>query len=252
MRAAKAPVRRTARAYGRASAPMADRSGGVVDEAEGGEKADAARLAILDATLGCFSEFGWSGTNMSVIARRSGMTRGRIQYYFPTLDGLLRAAIEHLMVEWRKKYFSSISEAGETSTRFDTGIAVLWDLMQDPLHIARQELQANARTNPELSALLAQTSIYDDEASIEAVKLAYPELARHGDAALRRARDFTMVFMEGLSLYGYGAGAEARRDELIGMLRGFLINYWSAFGVDNLDRPSPLAGRRAAGDDRGV
>jgi AcrR family transcriptional regulator len=252
MTAKKAPVRRTARVYGRASVSAINGPAAVLDEAEVGEKADAARLAILNATLDCFSEFGWSGTNMSVIARRSGMTRGRIQYYFPTLDGLLRAAIEHLMVEWRKKYFSSISEAGETSARFDTGIAVLWNLMQDPLHIARQELQATARTNPELGALLTQTTIYDDEASIEAVKRAYPELAPHGDAALRRARDFTMVFMEGLSLYGFGADAEVRREELIGMLRGFLISYWSAFGVDNLGRAPPIARKGSAGDDRGV
>jgi len=225
------PVRRTARAYGR---PVAAR-GAQAGEVDAGEKGDAARRAILNATLDCFSEFGWSGTNMSVIARRSGMTRGRIQYYFPTLDELLRAAIEHLLQEWRKRYFTSVSEAARGSARFDAGIAALWDHVRDPLHLAKQELEATARTNPELAVLLEQASVENDEASFQSAKQAYPELGRHGDAALRRARDFTMVFMEGLSIHRFGKDAEARREDLIIMLREFLIAYWAKFGVDSLE-----------------
>ncbi len=228
------PVRRTARAYGR---PVAAR-GASPGEGDSGEKGDAARRAILDATLGSFSEFGWSGTNMSVIARRSGMTRGRIQYYFPTLDELLRAAIEHLLQEWRKRYFASITEAVGGSARFDAGIAALWDHVQDPLHHAKQELEATARTNPELAALLELASSENDEASFQSAKSAYPELGRHGDDALRRARDFTMVFMEGLSIHRFGANADARRETLIGMLREFLVAYWGGYGVASLEAPT--------------
>lgn len=232
MNAKNVPVRPSARSYaqsstGRGRAPAQPP---VIES----EKSDGARRGILDATIGCFSEFGWSGTNMSVIARRSRMTRGRIQYYFPTLDGLLRAAVEHLMIEWRKKYFSSLSETAGVSARFDAGIAVLWGLMQDPLHIAKQELEATARTNAELRALLEKTSVDDDEASVQAAKDTYPELARYGDVALRRARNFTMVFMEGLANHRFSSEPETWRLELIEMLRGLLIAYWSALGMEDL------------------
>ena len=209
------------------------------------EKSDAARRAILDATLACFATHGWSGTNMSVIARRSRMTRGRIQYYFPTLDDLLRAAIGHLMVEWRRKYFGALAEVAGTSARFETGVDLLWRLMQDPLHIAKQELEASARTNTELRALIESASVDDEEASVSAAKLTYPELARRGDGALRLARNFTNVFMEGLALYRFNQDAAERQAELIDMLKGVLIAYWRSLGVDSLE-DAVKPGRKAA------
>jgi len=253
MRAKNGTVRRSVRPYGQRSTGARKRAEPVAgakesprfDEADetGLEKNEPARRGILDAALGCFAEDGWSGTNMSVIARRSGMTRGRIQYYFPTLDDLLRAAIEHLMVEWRRKYFGMVVQAAGTPARFEHGVDVLWRLMQDPLHIARQELEASARTNAQLRELMQRSAGEDEEASLEAVKLAYPDLAERGDAPLRRARNFTNVFMEGLSLHRFSRDAEAREAEMIEMLKTVLIGYWSSLGVESLEvRAAPGEG----------
>ena len=55
-----------------------------------------ARMAILDAVVRCFATQGWAGTNMSLVARETGMTRGKIQYYFPVLEDLKYVAIEYL------------------------------------------------------------------------------------------------------------------------------------------------------------
>ena len=246
MRAKSRTVRRDARPYGRKGDTGGDATDRITaaapsDDDVGVEKSDRARRAILDAALACFAELGWSGTNMSVIARRSRMTRGRIQYYFPTLDDLQRAAIAHLTVEWRRNYFSSIAKPDGPSARFETGIDVLWRLVQDPLHIAKQELEANARTNPELRALMQEAAIEDEEASIPAAKLAYPELAERGEAALTLARSFTMVFMEGLTLFRFAQDAEVRRAELIQMLKTVLVSYWSSLGVEGLAQTPPPA-----------
>ena len=256
-------MRQDVRPYGQKSGSGRGRKPAVSAPAEtegaadpaGEEKSDAARRAILDATLACFAAYGWSGTNMSVIARRSRMTRGRIQYYFPTLDDLLRAAIEHLMIEWRRKYFGALAEVGGTSARFETGVDLLWRLMQDPLHIAKQELEASARTNAELRTLIQSASVDDEEASVSAAKLTYPELAQRGDAALRLARNFTNVFMEGLALYRFNQDADARQAELIDMLKSVLIAYWSSLGVESLEAPArteshPVAAPRLVDEKR--
>ncbi len=216
-----------------------------VTDAGAADKSDRIRRGILDATLACFAEYGWSGTNMSVIARRSRMTRGRIQYYFPTLDDLLRAGVDHLMVEWRRKYFGLVVQASDASARFDNGVDVLWGLMRDPLHVAKQVLEATARTNPELRALMQQSAVEDEEATLSAITVAFPELAAKGEAAVLLARDFTVVFMEGLSVYRFGRDAETRRDELIEMLKTVLVTYWRSHGVENLDQISRAKGRAA-------
>jgi AcrR family transcriptional regulator len=204
------------------------------------DKGEPSRRAILDATVACLVEYGWHGANMSVIARRARMTRGRIQYYFPTLQDLQAAAIEYLLAEWRNRYVQLVANVSGASERFEMGIDALWLLARDPLHVAKQELEASARTDPELRALMLRATERDDEASVEEVKRVYPELAEHGDEALRMARDFTLVFIEGLSLYRFGPGAETRRPELLDMLKTVLASYWSALGVEGL-RGEPLA-----------
>ena len=75
-----------------------------------GESSDATRSAILDAVARCFAVQGWAGTNMSLVARETGMTRGKIQYYFPVLEDLKYAAIERLYDSWRHNYFGQIAQ----------------------------------------------------------------------------------------------------------------------------------------------
>src|SRR5205085_793860 len=92
------------------------------------EKSDALRRRILDATLECYVKYGWSGTNMSMIARHLGMTRGMIQYYFPTLDDVLGASVQHLNAEWRKRYFSYVAQEQGRGDRLEVGVHALWQL----------------------------------------------------------------------------------------------------------------------------
>lgn len=198
------------------------------------EKGDHVRREILEATIASFAEFGWSGTNMSTIARNTRMTRGKIQYYYPTLDHLLQAAVSYLYTEWQKRYFGKIDRLSDAPARFQAGIDALWAMMDDPLHVARQELEACARTDPELRALLTKASVAYDESSLPAAKQAYPELAGIGDDDVQLARHFTMVFMEGLSIYGFGSDAEEWRLRLIAMLKQCLAAHWSAIGVEGL------------------
>ena len=233
MKSRSSRIRGDARSY-------ADRAGPTAEEsANGGEGAesepagnDDVRGHILDATVACFIEHGWGGTNMSVIARRAQVTRGRIQYYFPTLDELLRAAIDYLNEEWRRKYFPILEGIADAPERFDAGVDVLWRLMQHPLHVAKQELEASARTNQELAALMQQAAAADDEMNLSATRKAYPALAEKGDEAIRLARDFTLVFMEGLSLYRFSHDADARRTEQLALLKSLLLAFWNAHGVE--------------------
>jgi AcrR family transcriptional regulator len=198
-------------------------------------KADQARVAILDAAVDCIVEYGWEGANMSVICRRARITRGRMQYYFPTMDDLARASIEYLNAEWRIRYFEMIEQIIDATERFDAGIEAVWRLMRDPLHVAKQALDANARTNPRLNALMQQAVHTHEEASLEKVKRAYPALARLGDQPIALARSFTMVFMEGLSLYRFDGDAEPHQEALIAMLKSMLLDYWRARGLGDVD-----------------
>jgi AcrR family transcriptional regulator len=203
---------------------------------EGLEKSEQRRRRILDATLACYVEYGWSGTNMSVISRHVGMTRGMIQYYFPTLEDVLHASIPHLNSEWRKKYFDFVQQESGTNdrleNRLDVGINALWRLMQDPLHIARQELVAAARSNAELRAVLKKEAGFDEMSTLATAKQTYPDLARTDETTFRHALDYTVVFLEGLSRHQFSVDAAKRCRVLLDMLKEHLSAYWHAHGIE--------------------
>jgi len=196
------------------------------------DRSEQRRRRILDATLACYVAYGWGGTNMSVISRHARMTRGMIQYYFPTFDDVLRASVAHLNSEWRKKYFSYIAQESGAPDRLGVGLDALWRLMRDPLHVAKQELMAAARSNAELRAAMQKEAGFDEAATLETAKQAYPDLARKDEAAFRQALDFTVVFLEGLSRHPFGGDAESRCAALLGMLRAYLDSYWHSVGID--------------------
>ena len=200
------------------------------------EKSEAVRQRILDGALECYVTHGWSGTNMSVISRHLGMTRGMIQYYFPTLDEMLRASVKHLNAEWRKRYFGyitqdSASKGSRSRDRLDVGIQALWLLMQDPLHTAKQELAAAARSNADLRHVMEVEAGFDEAATLELAKQAYPDLAQLDETVFRRALDFTVVFLEGLSRHPFSSDAAQRIQQQLRMLKDYLADYWRIQGV---------------------
>jgi|SRR5271165_3432595 len=196
------------------------------------EKSEQLRRRILDATIACYVEHGWSGTNMSIIARHVGMSRGMIQYYFPTLEDVLRASISHLNSEWQKKYFTYIQDESDASDRLEVGIKALWRLMQDPLHIARQEVVAAARSDANLRAVMQQEAGFDEKSTLDRAKQTYPDLAQGHEIAFRSALDFTVIFLEGLSRHHFSSDAESRTEALLEMLKSSLAGYWHANGVE--------------------
>lgn len=204
------------------------------------EKSEALRRRILDATLECYVKHGWSGTNMSTIARHLGMTRGMIQYYFPTLDDVLRASVQYLNNEWRKRYFSYIAQEQGQGDRLEVGMRALWQLMRDPLHTAKQELATAARSNADLRTVVLRETGLDESVTLDLAMKAYPDLAKLDQTVFRRALDFTVVFMEGLSRHPFSSDAEPRSQELLGMLKGCLADYWRSHGVA-LDAGAPEA-----------
>jgi len=213
------------------------------------DKGDERRRRILDATLACYVAHGWSGTNMSVIARHARLTRGLIQYYFPTIEAIQHASVAHLNNEWRKKYFAFIAHESTASDRFEDrleiGVNALWRLMRDPLNVARQEIASAARSNKELSAILLRETALDEAATLESAKKSYPDLARTEERTFRRALDYTVIFLEGLSRHQFTDNAESRCRILIDMLKDQLSAYWQAHGIESAKNASVTPSRDA-------
>src|SRR5271154_3388538 len=56
--------------------------------------------ALLEAAEWIFAEQGFAGATTAAIARRAGVPKANLHYYFPTKEGLYRSVIERVLTAW--------------------------------------------------------------------------------------------------------------------------------------------------------
>lgn len=112
------------------------------------QRREETQRCLLDATLDCLVEYGWSGATTGVIAERAGVSRGAQLHHFPTRADLVAAAIEHLFDRMRREY----QEAFSAAARLDAAesIDLLWAMFAKPHFAAVLELYTAARCDAEL------------------------------------------------------------------------------------------------------
>jgi AcrR family transcriptional regulator len=71
----------------------------------------SSRKRIVDATLTTLKDKGFAGTSTRAIAAAGGFQSGLIFYYFPTLNDLLIASLEHASAERLERYGEEVAAA---------------------------------------------------------------------------------------------------------------------------------------------
>jgi AcrR family transcriptional regulator len=122
------------------------------------ERTAGSRALILDAAVDCLVELGYSGASTLAIQAKAGVSRGRLLHHFPSRDGLLVAAAQHLATTRLKQTEERVATvlAGEPDgpRRVDRCVELLWSTFQEPHFWAAMELWTAARTNRALAAAL--------------------------------------------------------------------------------------------------
>jgi AcrR family transcriptional regulator len=113
------------------------------------QRRERTRELLLDATVSCLVELGYSGTTVHEICRRAGLSRGAQQHHFTTKAELMAAAVEHLAERLRVEVTATlVLPLGPE--RVAEAIDVLWRGFSGELSTAALELWVAARTDEEL------------------------------------------------------------------------------------------------------
>jgi AcrR family transcriptional regulator len=116
------------------------------------QRTRAMRQRLMEATVECLVERGWSGTSTTLVSERAGVSRGAQLHHFPTKQALVFAAVEHL-TELRGAELAAAAgrlPAGRRRTR--AVLEMLAEHFTSPVFTAALELWVAARTDPELHA----------------------------------------------------------------------------------------------------
>ncbi|GAB3988555.1 TetR/AcrR family transcriptional regulator [Nocardioides marmoraquaticus] len=119
------------------------------------ERTRAMRQRLLEATVECLVERGWSGTSTTLVSQRAGVSRGAQLHHFPTKNDLVLAAVAHLSEVRGDELRRAAERLPRGKRRTRAVLDMLAEHFTSPVFAAALELWVAARTDPELHAAVA-------------------------------------------------------------------------------------------------
>lgn len=162
------------------------------------------RTRLLDATIECLAEQGYSKTSTNDIVRRARVSRGALAHHFRTRNDLFSAAAQRLIAARAKEFrerFTAIAPERRTPAE---ALTVLWSFYDDPPFVAMMELMIGARHEPGLRTVLAPMSDQIADITAAVVDDFFPELA--GMPLLDEALRSIHALFAGLALSALASG----------------------------------------------
>ncbi|MCD0449175.1 TetR/AcrR family transcriptional regulator [Actinocorallia sp. API 0066] len=121
-----------------------------------GERSQAMRQRLLDATVACLVEYGWSGTSTVLVSERAGVSRGAQLHHFPTKNDLVLAAVEHLWETRGAAHRTAFADLPDGPDRIRHVVHLLGEHFSGDLYAAALELWVAARGDAALHAAVVR------------------------------------------------------------------------------------------------
>lgn len=138
------------------------------------ERRAAARARLLDATVECLVELGWTGTSTTEVARRAGLSRGAQQHHYRTKSELVAAAAEHLLQRQQAEFEQAFGKLPAGRRDAAGALDLLWKIFQGPTFTALLELGVAGRTDAELREHCAEIPERVAAVTIESFERLFP------------------------------------------------------------------------------
>ena len=179
------------------------------------------RLRLLEATVECLVERGYSGTSTTLVSERAGVSRGAQLHHFPTKNDLVVAAVEHVTRLRGEELLASLSESSAEAapsaeariTRLRRVLQLLGDHFSSPVFMAALELWVAARTD---DALLAVVEPFEQRVGRETHRLTVAALgADESRPGTRELVQATLDLVRGLGLANSISDDASRRRRIL-------------------------------------
>ncbi|WP_436500654.1 TetR/AcrR family transcriptional regulator [Actinokineospora sp. HUAS TT18] len=179
------------------------------------ERREQTREALLDATIVCLVELGYTRTTVQEICARAGVSRGAQQHHFTTKAELMAAALEHLFDRLIAEVTTAASALPPGRERLIKGIDLLWEAYSGTLSTAAMELWVAARTDEELRGTLLPVDRALGHATLETLRAAAEGEPPHTAAEAETILLLTINLVRGLALDAMIGGDPKRRRRLL-------------------------------------
>lgn len=171
------------------------------------------RQRLLEATVECLVEHGWSGTSTTLVSQRAGVSRGAQLHHFPTKNDLVLAAVAHLTDVRAEELRVAADRLPSGPRRTRAVLDMLADHFTGPVFTAALELWVAARTDPALHAAVVPL---EQRMGREAHRIAVAALdADESRPGIRELVQATLDLVRGLGLANTISDDTARRRRIL-------------------------------------
>ena len=177
------------------------------------ERTRAMRQRLLEATVECLVQHGWSGTTTTLVSRRAGVSRGAQLHHFPTKNDLVLAAVAHLSDLRGQELREAAGQLPRGRRRTRAVLEMFAEHFTSPVFVAALELWVAARTDAALhAAVVPLEQRVGREAHAIAVEALGVDESRPGVRELVQA---SLDLVRGLGLANTISDDAARRGRIL-------------------------------------
>lgn len=167
--------------------------------------------------MALFAETGFHAATNAAIADKARLTRGAMLYHFATREALIAAAVDHIQAARSALFKAADEDRPAGADAADHAIDAYWRLLKTPPFLAFAELEAAARTDPAIAALIAAAQAQFDRAEAGEEPLAL--LHAGVGPRLQTSRDLARFMLEGLSRATLTHEAQDREARLLAVIK---------------------------------
>ena len=145
------------------------------------EKSEKTRTAVMEATIQCFIDLGYTNTTVTKIADTAGVSRGAMMHHFDSRFDIIKASVHYLTDKRLAEFRELITEAqGDTGGNevneetLHTTVNAMWKFFHLPSYIAFQELLIAARSDSELSKVMTPAQKEFDSRITNSIRALFP------------------------------------------------------------------------------
>ena len=177
------------------------------------DRSRATRLRLLEATVGCVAEVGWTASTNAVIADAAGISRGALQHHFPNRESLVVAALEYMFDKRTELILAVPIPQSSGVDRVRTAVDCLVDIYAGELFGAALQVWAAAAVDQRVLAAVAPLERrFAQEAHRLAVRLLGVD---DTDQHVRGLVQSTLDMCRGLALAGVLSDDSKRRSYVV-------------------------------------
>jgi AcrR family transcriptional regulator len=177
------------------------------------ERTRLMRQRLLDATIECLVEHGWSGTSTTLVSQRAGVSRGAQLHHFPSKNDLVLAAVAHLSDKRAEELREAARHLPSGTRRTRAVLDMLAEHFTSPVFSAALELWVAARTDATLHAAVVPL---EQRVGREAHQIAVAALGvDESRPGVRELVQATLDLVRGLGLANTISDDSARRHRIL-------------------------------------